>query len=511
MTLSLERRAALWGDRLAVVDADADRQVSYADLESEADAMARRLSSLGVGPGDAVAVLSRNRVETLALLFGVRRLGGVLAPVSHRLTPATVEGPLETIEPAVVVHEAAQRDLVQELPDDLGYSFEELGRVDGDEYERADRDPEDSLLYLHEVGRADRPAVGEDGGEGDGEDEGRERAGESLNEDPQTASRVVDVPERAVEWNCITATAAWGLGKDDCAPTLLPLSDTDGLLRLGLPLLYVGGRVVLLRVFDPDDALAAIEHERATAAFAGATEYRELVESEAFEATDFGSVEWLGSRSALPPDAHEALARKSPVVRAYGRVETGPNDLYRPPDEIDADPDCVGRPFPDCEARVVDDDGDSVPEGEVGELQFRGPVTARGYLSADGVEEFSNWVPTGDLAYREGGDYYLLGSAGETVESATERVHSREVERALESRGDVTAAGVVPHSEGVLVAFVGDASPGELQSVVADALPEGATVREINRVESLPQRPSGEPDRAEIRRQFKDEERFEKD
>jgi fatty-acyl-CoA synthase len=509
MTLSLERRAALWGDRLAVVDADADRRVSYADLESEADAMAQKLSSLGVGPGDAVAVLSRNRIETLGLLFAVRRLGGVFAPISHRLTPATVEGPLETIEPAVVVHEAAQRDLVRALPDDTGYSFEELGRVEREDYERADRDPEDSLLYLHEVQRGDRPAVGEEAGQN--------RAGESLNEDPQTASRVVDVPKRAVEWNCITAAAAWGLGKADCAPTLLPFSDADGLLRLVVPLLYVGGRVVLLRVFDPDDALAAIEDERATVAFAGATEYRELVESDAFEATDFGSVEWFGSRSALPADAREALAREAAVVRAYGRVETGPNNLYRPAETMGedaggADPDCVGRPFPDCEVRVVEpgssSDGDELPDGDTGELQFSGPVTPRGYLSEDGVEAFPEWVPTGDLASREGGDYYLLGPAGETVESASERVHPRQVERELTSREDVTAAGVVAHSEGVLVAFEGDASPGELQQTVADALPEGATVREVNRVDVLARRPTGDPDRAALRRQFVGEERF---
>src|SRR6056297_2599576 len=190
MTLSLERRAALWGDRTAVVDASADRRVSYADLDSEADAMARKLSALGVGPGDPVAVLSRNRVETLALLFAVRRLGGVFAPVSHRLTPATVEGPLDVVDPEVVVHEAAQRDLVRELPDERTHSFEELGRHDGAEYDRADRDPDESLLYLHTKAETDRPMVGEDAVEHGStsprsqthEDEERERREESLSE-----------------------------------------------------------------------------------------------------------------------------------------------------------------------------------------------------------------------------------------------------------------------------------------------------------------------------------------
>ncbi|NHN60393.1 MULTISPECIES: class I adenylate-forming enzyme family protein [Halorussus] len=522
MTLSLERRAALWGDRTAIVDASADRRVSYADLESEADAMARRLAALGVGPGDPVAVLSRNRVETLALFFAARRLGAVFAPVSYRLTPATVEEPLAIVDPAAVVHEAAQRDLVRELPDDLTHTFEELGRHDGESYDRVDPGPEDSLAYLHAKSEADRPAVGEE--------PGANRRGESLNEDPTTAPRVVDLPARTVEWNCVTAAAAWGLGRTDCAPATLPLSDADGLLRLALPLLYVGGRVVVLRAFDPEGALDAVAEEGATALFAGGTEYRELVESEAFGATDFGSVDWVGTRSALPADVREALARKAPVVRTYGRVETGPNNLYCPPaggnsGDRTSDPDRVGRPFPDCEVRLADEGGDPVDDGEVGELRFRGPVTPRGYVQGDadgegsdsgdnadaGGEPFPEWVPTGDLAVREGGDYYLLGPAREGFESASARVHPRRAERALESCEGVTAVGVVPDAEGALAAFVGDADPGDLRDALAAELPDDVAVRELNRVESLPRRSTGELDRAALRRDLSGEERIDEE
>jgi acyl-CoA synthetase (AMP-forming)/AMP-acid ligase II len=489
MTLSLSRRAALWGDRTAVVDVDADRRVSYADLESEADGMARRLSALGVGPGDPVAALSRNRVETLALLFAVRRLGGVFAPVSHRLTPATVERPLETVDPEVVVHEEAQRDLVRGLPDERTHSFEDLGRHEGADYESVDRDSghDDSLLYLHT----------EDG------------------------ERVVDFPARAVEWNCVTATAAWGLGRDDCAPALLPFSDADGLLRLALPLLYVGGRIALLRAFNPEDAVSAVEEEGATMLHGGATEYRELVESEAFADADLGSVEWVGTRSALPADAREELARRAPVVRTYGRVETGPNNLYTPPgrgDGTDApddfDPDRVGRPFPDCEVRIAGEERAEAADSDVGELQFRGSVTPRGYLDDEGgTDEFPEWVAAGDLAYREDGDYYLAGSTGDSDSGKSEsaRIGPRHVERTLEAQSGVTAAGVVPASEGVLAAFVGEADPGELRDALGDELPEGVAFSELDRVESLPRRETGELDRAALRRQLSGEERFDKD
>jgi len=499
MTLSLERRAALWGNRIAVSDATDGRDASYADLDARVAEFAGGLAALGVGAGDAVAVVSRNRTEVLALLFAARRLGAVLAPISHRLTPATVREPLDAVDPAVVVHEPAQRDLVREVADDDAQSFDDLTGGEATDYERADPDPDRSLLYLHARREADRPAVGEKDAEPD-------RPGESLNAGPQAAGRVVDLPERAVEWNCVTAAAAWGLGRGDRAPTLLPLSDTDGLHRLALPLLYVGGRVDLLRAFAPERALAAVERG-ATALFAGATEYRELVADDAFEATDFGSVEWIGARSALPTDARDALADRAPVLRAYGRVETGPNDLYRPVDRgagDPPDPDCVGRPFPDCEARIVWE-GEPVAENEVGELQIRGPVTARGYVDGG---EFGEWVPTGDLAYREGGDYFALGRAAEAADGGERRVHPREVERALEAHDGVREAGAVAGAGESLAAVVGDAEPGELRAFVADRLPESAVPRDITVVETLPRRSTGEPDRAKLRRALGGEERF---
>jgi acyl-CoA synthetase (AMP-forming)/AMP-acid ligase II len=506
MTLSLERRAALWGDRIAVSDATDGREASYADLDSRAETLAAGLAASGVGAGDAVAVVSRNRIEVLALLFAARRLGAVLAPISHRLTPATVREPLDAVDPTVVVHEPAQRDLVREVADDEAQSFDDLTVVEGNDYDRAEHDSDRSLLYLHTREAADRPAVGESDAEPN-------RPGESLNTDPRAAGRVVDLPERTVEWNCITAAAAWGLGRGDRAPTLLPLSDTDGLHRLVLPLLYVGGRVDLLRAFAPERALAAIERG-ATALFAGATEYRELVADDAFESTDFGSVEWIGARSALPTDARGALAERAPVLRAYGRVETGPNDLYRPVDrgvEGPPDPDCVGRPFPDCEARIVWE-GEPVADSEVGGLQLRGPGAAPGDVGGGTDEidggEFGEWVPTGDLAYREYGDYFVLGRAAEAADGGERRVHPREVERALEAHDGVREAGAVVGAGESLAAVVGDAEPGELRTFVADRLPESAVPREIAAVESLPRRSTGEPDRAKLRRELGGEERF---
>ena len=108
MSLSATRLGDLWGDRTALVDADANERVTHAELASRVRDAAGRLTELGVESGDAVAVVSRNRVDCLVALFAARRVGASFAPVPHRLTPASVTEPVERVDPAVVLHERSE-------------------------------------------------------------------------------------------------------------------------------------------------------------------------------------------------------------------------------------------------------------------------------------------------------------------------------------------------------------------------------------------------------------------
>lgn len=371
MTLAIDRRAALWGERVAVADYADGVDVTYAELAELAAAAAARLTELGIGSGDVVGLVSRNKVEVLALFFAAEELGAVFAPISHRLTPATVEGPYERIDPDVVVHESAQRDLVRGMHTDEIYSFDDLEQVERAAYDPVRRDPAEPLLSLQTEPGSDDAAV-------------------------------VEVSARQTEWNCITAAAAWGLGRNDCAPAFLPLSHTDGLHRLTLPLLYVGGLVVLQRAFDPSDTLGILEEYAATCVYGHAKELRELSERATFPETDLSSVEWFASGTRTSEAVREAYRDcGARLVHSYGDAESGPNALYFPPGrDVDAKPESVGRPFPDCDVRLVDEAGDPVETGAVGELEVAGPVTA----AAPG-----EWLSTGDRARRdEDGDYSLV-------------------------------------------------------------------------------------------------------
>jgi acyl-CoA synthetase (AMP-forming)/AMP-acid ligase II len=389
VTLSLARRADHFPDRTAVVDISEQRlyapaetihedRVSYGALSTIATGTAERLSTLGIDSGDTVCLVTRNRVASLALFFACRRLDATFAPISHLLTPATVERPFDVLEPDIVVSEAAQRDLVRSIPFDRSVTLEELTDADRDSVESteplAGGNP---LLALHG-------------------DTGRPVAGYSAD---------------AVERNCITSVAAWGLAANDTVPLTTPLSAAGGLVRIALSTLYVGGTLLLDRAFDPGDAAAAIVEDDATFLAGRETALRDIAAESAF-GTAADSLERAICEAPVDDDVVAAYRDHGvPVARVYGRLEC-PTALSQrfetagTPPEIDVDGTGVGRPVPDCRARVVDDEGATFEGAGEGRLRLSGPVVADGYLQGTGTDD-ENWYEPADIESGdpdEGGD-----------------------------------------------------------------------------------------------------------
>ncbi|WP_310907256.1 AMP-binding protein [Natrinema sp. 1APR25-10V2] len=409
MTLSLARRAAQFPDRTAVVDISEERlyapaetidedRVTYEGLSTIATRTAERLATRGVDAGDTVCLVTRNRVASLALFFACRRLGATVAPVSHLLTPASVERPFDVLEPTLVVGEAAQRDLMRSIPFDRAVTLEELTETKRDSIDLDDRRSDESpLLALHG-------------------DSGRPVAGYSAD---------------AIERNCRTAVAAWGLAANDVVPLTTRLSAADGLVRVALSTLCVGGTLLLDRAFDPGDAAIAMAAEDATFLAGRERSIRDIAaEAEFGDAVD--SLERVVCEGAVADDVVAPYREHDvPVARAYGRLEC-PTALSQ---GFDGDRDgssgenaSVGRPVPDCRARLIDETGDGLEGAATGRLQLAGPMVADGYVTAAGTDDedwdepadletddvvdergrfADGWFDTGDRFRRDGdGNYY---------------------------------------------------------------------------------------------------------
>lgn len=421
MTLSLARRADRHPDRTAVVDVSEERlyapaetvhedRVSYADLSRMADAVAGRLADRGIEAGDTVCLVSRNRAASLSTLFACRRLGATLAPISHWLTPVTVQRPFAVLEPDLVVSERAQQDLVRSIPFDRSVTFAELAEAEpvDDPIPTSATDDAGPLLALH--GDGGRP--------------------------------VATFSEATLEWNCVSAMIAWGISRTDVAPILPPLSAGDALVRAALPVLYAGGELLLDRAFDPGDTVTAMAEREATLLSGRAGSLADLADDDRFPAA-LESVDSVICEGAVPTSLRDAArGTETPVARTFGRLECptafgGRLDSTAVRAGADPGESGVGPPMPDCRVRLVAD-GEPVPAGRAGEgrLDLAGRLVADGYVGLPGLLEpgetghgegtepletvatgegrprFSgDWLETEDRFRRDGaGNYHPIGS-----------------------------------------------------------------------------------------------------
>ena len=111
----IAKRAALTPHSVALEDAATGRTLTYAELDARAGRAAALMAARGVGGGDRVAVLTRNRIEFFELLFGCAKLGAVLVPLNWRMPPAELDGLIADAEPVLLFHGAGEAEAARAL------------------------------------------------------------------------------------------------------------------------------------------------------------------------------------------------------------------------------------------------------------------------------------------------------------------------------------------------------------------------------------------------------------
>jgi len=237
--------------------------------------------------------------------------------------------------------------------------------------------------------------------------------------------------------------AATGVGPDPAAPPIVPVS------LLTTPLFHVtanncgayaataaGGKIVLMRRWDAGEALKLIERERVTNAGGVPVMARELIMHPDFAKTDTSSLLAItGGGAPVQPDLvgkiDEAVKTARPST-GYGMTETCGIISAVGADFYVGKPESVGRPLPDFEVKCVDDDGNAVPDGQVGELWVKGAQVIKGYLNRPDATAESitdGWLHTGDVArLDEDGFLYIVDRKKDMLLRGGENVYCAEVE-----------------------------------------------------------------------------------
>jgi fatty-acyl-CoA synthase len=309
-----------------------------------------------------------------------------------------------------------------------------------------------------------------------------------------------------------------GMSADDIEVHSLPLyhcAQLDCFLSVDI---YLGATSIILPGPDPAALLATIEREGVTKLFCPPTVWISLLRHPDFETRDLSSLRkgYYGA-SAMPVEVLKELQRRLPDVQLwnfYGQTEMAPLATILRPHEQLAYAGSAGRPSINVETMLVDDDGEPVAPGEIGEIVHRSPHAALGYYEDEEktAEAFrGGWFHSGDLGVlSEDGYLTVVDRKKDMIKTGGENVASREVEEAIYQLDGVAE-----------VAVFGISHPHWIEAVTAVVVPkEGAalSVDDVNAharerlagfkrpkyvvfAEALPKNPSGKILKRELRAQ----------
>ena len=498
------RRRALTPQHSAVVDTDTGQSYTFAALDERANRVGAYLrDALGLVKGDQIAFIGGNGIEPLDLYLAAGKLGVVLAPLSFRLRKPELNELLQRIQPKALFYEETFAGLCDSLtrPARLFHSVCYAGEQSA--YEREvlgmpARDVNialalnDPFLLIHTGGTTSTP-------------------------------KVCIVSHRQMLWNSFELIVAAAQGLAARRELLLfPLYHIGG-WNTFTPVFHAGGRVVIMRRFEPGRALAIIEAQRINHLGAVEAMLKLMAEHPRFAATDLSALQ--GITSAGAPCSEAAMRpfweRGIPVSQAYGLTEAGPSNFVHGQDPASMDSvrarhASIGTSFFHCDYRIVEPQSHRpVRRGEVGVLLLRSPHNFDGYLDQPERTERAliedGWVDSGDLAREDEAGYaYIVGRVDNQFVSGGENVSPEEIESVLADYPGVSQAAVFGVADSrwgevPMAAIVASGKPPKsdlLQAYLGERLAGYKVPKHIVFVEHLPLTGAGKIDRNTIRRQY---------
>ncbi|MGX6449339.1 fatty acyl-CoA synthetase [Patulibacter sp. S7RM1-6] len=466
----LHRSARRFPDRVAVrEDGVADpRSRTFAELEADANRLAAALAERGVGPGDRIALLSRNGLPYVQVIFGVAKAGATLVPVNFMLGGGEVGYVLE--------HSGASGLIVQDALVDTAEEAIRVAGVEGRLKVQAvlgGDDVEERLQWERLPDLVGAPGD-PDPGAPDHLVASDAPAQVMYTSGTESRPKGAVLSHEALIANYATCMVDGEMRPDDVQVHALPLFHVAQQHVFLLPAIQLGMTSVILPAPDPATVLAAIERHGATTFFAPPTVWIGLLRHPDFDARDLSSLRkgYYGA-AIMPVEVLKELSRRRPELRLwnfYGQTEMAPlSTVLRPEDQL-RKAGSAGRAALNVEARIAAPDGSEVPTGEIGEIVLRSPHAIHGYLDAPDKTAAAfagGWFHSGDLGVADEEGYItVVDRVKDMIKTGGENVASREVEEAIYA-----------HEAVAEVAVVGIPHPEWIECVVAVVVPrEGATV-----------------------------------
>src|SRR3954453_4844886 len=462
-----------------------DFELSYQLLNEATARVAGLLESKGVEPGDRVGIMLPSVPHFPVAFYGALRAGAVVVPMNVLLKGREVEFYLKDPEAKVVF---AWHDFAEAAEQGADAAGAEAILVKPGEFEQmlfeqeadhgvADRGGDDTAVILYTSGTTGTP-------------KGAELTHDNLLSNVDT----------------ILSTLI-AMRDDDVVLGALPFFHVFG-LTCGLnSSVKAGAMLTLLPRFEPDKALEIFERDRVTIFQGVPTMYVAMLHADTADEADASSLRLcVSGGSAMPGEVLRSFEAKfaCKILEGYGLSETSPVASFNHPDR-ERKVGSIGTPVAGVEMKVVDDDGNEVEQGEVGEIAIRGPNVMKGYWRKDDataeVMDDDGWFLTGDMAkVDEDGYFFIVDRKKELIIRGGYNVYPREVEEALYGHPAVQEAAVVGVPDDRMGEEVGaavvlksgeDVSADELREYVKGEVANYKYPRKIWLVDELPKGPTG--------------------
>ncbi len=465
--------------------------LSYAQLREAAGRMSTLLAAAGVEPGDRVGIMLPNVPAFPIAFYGALAAGAVVVPMNPLLKSREVSYYLSDSGAKVLVawHTAAgeaakgaadagAQVIAAETADLAGLLAEHAAAPAA-----SGRKDEDDAVILYTSGTTGKP-------------KGAELTHAGLTRNAE-----------------LTARTLLENSPDDVVMGCLPLFHVFG-LTCGLnATVAAAGTLTLLPRFDGAKALDIIQRDAVTIFEGVPTMYAAMLHYPEADPAKAATLRvCISGGASLPVEVLRGFEEKfgCVILEGYGLSETSPVASFNLPDRV-RKPGSIGVPVEGVQMRLVDEAGQTAPDGEIGEIAIRGHNVMKGYWGkpeATAETMTDGWFRTGDMARVDSdGYYFIVDRKKDLIIRGGYNVYPREIEEVLHEHPAVAEVAVIgmPHPElgeevGAAVALKPGASatPEELRAFARDKVAAYKYPRRVWLVDALPKGPTGKILRREV-------------
>ncbi|GAB4991087.1 fatty-acid--CoA ligase FadD5 [Mycobacterium avium subsp. hominissuis] len=477
------------------------KTVTWGDLRHRVAALAGALSRRGIGFGDRVMVLMLNRTEFVESVLAVNMLGGIAVPLNFRLTAAEIAFLVGDCEARVLITESVLapvatgvRDVEPLLGtiivaggagDDSVLGYEDLIDEPGAPHELVDIPNDSPALIMYTSGTTGRPR------------------GAVLTHTNLTGQTMTGLYTNGADIN------------SDVGFIGVPFFHIAGIGNMLTGMLLGTPTVIYpLGAFEPGQLLDVLAEEKVTGIFLVPAQWQAVCAEQRARPRDL-RLRVISWGAAPAPDAllreMSATFPGAQILAAFGQTEMSPVTCMLLGEDAIRKRGSVGKVIPTVAARVVDENMNDVPVGEVGEIVYRAPTLMSGYWNNPEAtaEAFAGgWFHSGDLVRMDADGYvWVVDRKKDMIISGGENIYCAEVENVLASHPSIVEVAVIGRSHDkwgeVPIAVAAVAGERllleELDEFLTERLARYKHPKALEIVDALPRNPAGKVLKTELR------------